>query len=302
MSQFYVPGPAQVWVGTGGTLPTRIAFPGGGPNCTGANAVVSGVDATTGAITNFYFADHGKKFVNQPRALAIGGGWGYSGLANISGGSVTNIARIGDWAYSSYTNGGTGFGYRASSDFAFEFAGWTEGPVLVDISSPPIPFLADYAGDGAAHQGVQSRTARVTLSLKRYNQAVLDRMVSRCSGGLGADSCVGSASVGSLVIPQFLYFPLVIRAPYASAKPKRFFYGSTDKDGNARDGMMPGIHFPVATIESRSTPFSWRARAETLNITCHWAADEFSQAGMLYDYAADCIGGALGAGGIPSPD
>lgn len=296
MSQFNVPGPAQVWVGTGGVLPTRIVFAGGGPNCTGANAIVDAID-DKGGINSWSMTDRGKRFTKTPDALAVGGGWGFCRRGTVVGGSVTTAERTPDIPASLTINSGKGYSYRMSDDFEFEFVGWTEGPVSFDVSSPLLPYASNATGDMASERMLQALDGRVGLRLARYNQDVLERMYSRCFGdacgsypGITDGGAAAGIGAGSIVQAQFRFFPLVILAPYASTPPKRFFYGDTDANGNARVGIPRGVHFPVATIESYSEPFSWRARRPTINVVCHWVSDSITKAGLLYDFAVDCIG------------
>jgi len=299
VSQFYVPGPAQVWVGTGGILPTRIVFPGGGPNCTGANAVVTATN-DKGGITATSITDPGKRFTKTPGALAVGGGWGFCHRGVAVGGKITGTQATPDLVASlkNKVNGQAGYSYRMSEDFAFEFAGWTDGGVSVDIGSPMVPFATDANVNMASDFMAQGKQGRVGLTFGRYNQDVIERMYSRCCGGEGIDSYPGitdgqtgvGLQSGALAQAQFLFFPLVILAPYASKPPKRFSYGDVDESGNARTGMPPGIHFPVATIDSHTEPFSWRARKVTMSVSCHWVSDKIAGSGMLYDYAVGCVG------------
>ena len=303
-TQFYTSGPAEVWVGTGGNLPTRLLFPGGGPNCTGANGVVTAVDATTKGILNASITDAGNYFRRTPMALACGGGWGFVRQGTVSNLKVTGVAPVPGWPAGLTFNGGAGYSYRASTDFAFEFAGWTEGPVSIDVSSPMSAMLGDHTLDMASGHMLQGKEARVGLTFKKYSQIVLERMRSRCAGDGGIDSYGGyltpsvttpvpdygrDVSAGAMVQAQFCYFPLVIRASNSRCPPKRFFYGNVDEDGDPRDGIPDGIHFPVAVVEGHSEPFTWRARKVTMNVVCHWVSDFLTHSGMLYDFAVGCL-------------
>ncbi len=306
-TQFFVPGPAQIWVGTGGVMPTRIVFGGGGPNCLGANAVVTAVSAGTLAVQNFDITDPGNYFVRPPCALTVGGGWGLCRRGSLSGEKVTGLESIPEWPTDLLVNGGLGQGFRSSNNFSFEFLGWTEAGIAHDITSPFMPMRSDRSGDMAADASLQGKQARLGFTLKRYNQDVLEAALARCQDSDGIGSFGGITSVpekattprssyprpvgaGAFVQAQFCFFPVVILCPYAYTPPKRWHYGRTDEDGNEKDGLPNGYHFPVAVVESLSETTSWRSRRVTLSLACNWVSNPMTRGGLLYDNAVACVG------------
>lgn len=294
--QPYVPGPAAIWVGTVGTLGTRVCFPANDSAATGANAVVKAVDAK-GGITTVAMADGGSGFTTAPSAVAVGGGFGYIRQGTVAGGAVTGVttpsfARWGNLAEVGNPDGssprqGKGMGYKAcSSDFAFELLGYTESGVLMESAPTPMPIMGDWAANTPVDDMFQGMAGRINFAIKDYDKAVLERMMSRCAGGSSPGSACGIVgtnnsvcSAGSLAIANFKFFPMVVLAPYATAAPKSSFYGS----------MRKGIHIPAATIASMTDPYSVRVRRVQLAVNAHWVADPFTLGGILFDYAVDCL-------------
>lgn len=316
-TQFYVPGAAQIWVGTRGVLPTRIVFGGGGPLASGANAVVRSVTPGQCAVSDYQFTDTGRWFVRTPTAITVGGGWGFCQLGNVDAGQVTGVTKIPSWPASLTINKGAGQGFRPSSDFGFEFLGWTESGVSHDVNSTHTVIQGDAAGETPPEYAVQSKTTRMHVVLKRYSQEVLEACLSRGHDfdGIGSYSGITfvpekptaprpiyprSVGAGSLVLAQFCFFPIVILCPYAYTTPKRWLYGIYDEYGNEQNGIHEGYHFPAVTVASINETTSWRVRRVTLSLSMHWVSNPLTRAGLLYDHAVGCIRDANG--NFPQPD
>lgn len=269
MSQFYVDGPAYIYVGTArngggyGSLLTvpRVYFSGSGGR--GGFGVVSAVDAITGRVASISVLDAGSGFTDGS-AIAVGTGKGGVSDLSVSSGAVVGALPMGT---------SENYAFVAGNRFVFEFLGMAERGLEVQFASQADEGYGTDAGHGVPGEAFYlGLSATVHCVLKRFNYAVYERAIAPSPKaqsflfGRGA----WSAAIGASLKDDGLTFPLVIWTP--SATRKSAAYGS----------LAGGLHFVHAYVPACTETFGVRAKRIPMTFRCIPHVDERANLGLLY--------------------
>jgi len=100
------------------------------------------------------------------------------------------------------------------SNSALEFLGFTEEGLRVVVNGLFEDVRADYAGNMPADVSMLGQEARISGVLVRYNEDILDKIISFISGATPGEGATNS--VGTLLMTEGGAYPLAINSPYQS--------------------------------------------------------------------------------------
>ena len=123
-----------------------------------------------------------------------------------------------------------GLGSGGSSDNpAWLYLGYTEDGLEVELSVEYDPIKTDYAGNMPAAQSIQGESISVSGTFTRYDENVMQKVVS-WKGPYGiAGQSTSNNFLGSLVYEENISYPVLIYSPY-SFKP--YYNGTAPNSGS----------------------------------------------------------------------
>ena len=138
--------------------------------------------------------------------------------------------------------------------YAYEFFGFTETGLTVEIVSLQEDIQVDYAGMMPGDVAQLGQEANISGTFTRYDEAVSQKLAS-FFGPNGVPGAGLNYSVGTLMVTEGAAYPLLIQSPYYFKSQ----YGS----------MVPGFAFPasylsnphrtILSVRRKAPELQWRA-------------------------------------------
>jgi hypothetical protein len=167
------------------------------------------------------------------------------------------------------TSGGSGYPDNGD-DLEYEFLGFSERAVRIEMSARYFDEPLDAAGNMPGDVGYHGEESMITLMLKRFNYSVYDKVRARVRGK--TKGAISACQVGTLDIAEGGYTPVILVSPYANCKSA--FYGD----------MAPGYRLPFSYLAGQtSTRWGTRPDVVPVSIRSLMLTDPATGAGFLFD-------------------